>query len=360
MTETHGYFGDSTDVRYYNQTHWLSNVRDHRINGYIEGEGSELKVVASDPVAMTVSVGIGKGWVQGNYYSTTSAVTLTIATADSALPRIDRIVLRNTITGTRKIQPVVITGTAASTPSAPAYTRTTEVYDLVLADVVVAAGATSISDANITDQRANTTYCGTASPLSVRYSDLIAQGAGLDMNSYKITGVDLPTADTDVVTLAYRDSVAPAELVGMIDVFAGVTVPAKYLECDGTAKSRTTYSALYAVIGDLYGSGDGTTTFNLPDLTGRGIVGYDPSQNEFDTIGETGGAATVALTEATTPAHTHGGVITEIVEGLGTNGSNESIREGPATTSTGSTGSGTAHANLPPYIVMKYIIRYEV
>ena len=52
-------------------------------------------------------------------------------------------------------------------------------------------------------------------------------------------------------------------------------VPTGYLECDGSAVSRTTYAALFAVIGSLYGTGDGSSTFNLPDLRGEFIRGYD-------------------------------------------------------------------------------------
>src|SRR5215469_16888224 len=48
--------------------------------------------------------------------------------------------------------------------------------------------------------------------------------------------------------------------------FAGATAPSGWLMCDGSAVSRTTYSALYAVIGTAYGAGDGSTTFNLPDM----------------------------------------------------------------------------------------------
>ncbi|MEQ1734444.1 MAG: tail fiber protein, partial [Bacteroidia bacterium] len=62
---------------------------------------------------------------------------------------------------------------------------------------------------------------------------------------------------------------------GMISYFANVTVPAGYLECNGQAVSRTTYADLFAAISTLYGVGDGTTTFNLPDLRGEFIRGAD-------------------------------------------------------------------------------------
>ncbi len=62
---------------------------------------------------------------------------------------------------------------------------------------------------------------------------------------------------------------------GMVNAFAGATAPAGYLICDGSAVSRTTYADLFAVIGTTYGAGDGSTTFNLPDLRGEFIRGFD-------------------------------------------------------------------------------------
>ena len=61
---------------------------------------------------------------------------------------------------------------------------------------------------------------------------------------------------------------------GIID-FASSTAPSGFLECNGAAVSRTTYSALFTVIGTTFGSGDGSTTFNLPDLRGEFVRGYD-------------------------------------------------------------------------------------
>lgn len=62
--------------------------------------------------------------------------------------------------------------------------------------------------------------------------------------------------------------------IGTIDVFAKSTVPtANWLACDGSAVSRTTYAALFAIIGTTFGVGDGSTTFNLPDLRGKSPIG---------------------------------------------------------------------------------------
>ena len=61
---------------------------------------------------------------------------------------------------------------------------------------------------------------------------------------------------------------------GMVMPYANATEPSGWLECDGAAVSRTTYSTLFAVISDDYGAGDGSSTFNLPDLRGEFIRGY--------------------------------------------------------------------------------------
>lgn len=76
---------------------------------------------------------------------------------------------------------------------------------------------------------------------------------------------------------------------------------AGWLVCDGAPVSRTTYSALFAAIGTGYGAGDGSTTFNLPDFTGRFVLGTDGSHVR----GSSGGAETRAITQANMPAHNH-------------------------------------------------------
>lgn len=64
-------------------------------------------------------------------------------------------------------------------------------------------------------------------------------------------------------------------LVGQVIFTAGVVAPAGFLKCDGSAVSRTAYQALFAAIGTTFGGGDGATTFNIPDLRGEFIRGFD-------------------------------------------------------------------------------------
>ena len=83
--------------------------------------------------------------------------------------------------------------------------------------------------------------------------------------------------------------------------FAGTVAPENYLFCDGSAVSRTTFATLFGVIGTTFGAGDGSSTFNLPDLSGRVPLGVSQSH----ALGTTGGSETVTLTESELPAHVH-------------------------------------------------------
>jgi len=80
--------------------------------------------------------------------------------------------------------------------------------------------------------------------------------------------------------------------VGTIKPWGKTTSPSGYLLCDGTAVSRTTYAELYVVLGDTYGAGNGSTTFNVPQLQGKTPQGYDG--NTYNLAG-TGGANTVTV-----------------------------------------------------------------
>jgi len=144
---------------------------------------------------------------------------------------------------------------------------------------------------------------------------------------------------------------------GMITPFAGTSAPGGYLLCNGGSYSRSTYSALFEVIGVLYGSASGTH-FNVPDLRGRFPIGNDGST--FTPNGTTGGSTTHTLTVPEMPAHTHGSVVVSINNSH--NGLN-TLASADVTTSanvgnTGSTGGGEAHDIMNPYLVINYIIKF--
>lgn len=155
---------------------------------------------------------------------------------------------------------------------------------------------------------------------------------------------------------------------GAILAWAASTIPVNYLECNGQAVSRTTYSDLFAIIGTTYGAGDGVTTFNVPDLRGRVIVGLDSTQTEFNALGKTGGAKTHTLTVAEMPSHTHTGTPTNggiVLNSYNNAGSGDRADSGFVGSgglynvwgALNSTGGGGAHNNLQPYGTEKYIIK---
>ncbi len=90
---------------------------------------------------------------------------------------------------------------------------------------------------------------------------------------------------------------------GVIQMYAGAAAPTGWLLCDGSAVSRTTYATLFAVIGTTYGVGDGSTTFNLPDMRGRMPVGKGTNA-AVDTLGDNEGFATANLARRS-PRHYH-------------------------------------------------------
>jgi microcystin-dependent protein len=107
--------------------------------------------------------------------------------------------------------------------------------------------------------------------------------------------------------------------VGMVTPFAGATAPTGWFLCFGQAVSRTTYASLFAVISTTYGVGDGSTTFNLPDLRGRSVAGVDnmggTDAGRLDIANSSGtvvGSQYVTLTSAQSgvPAHSHSNTVT--------------------------------------------------
>ena len=149
--------------------------------------------------------------------------------------------------------------------------------------------------------------------------------------------------------------------VGSVISFAGSTAPTDWLLANGQAVSRTTYAALFAVCGTSYGIGNGTTTFNIPNLIGRAAVGFDTAQTEFKPLGKTGGAKVHTLTTAEIPPHSH--ALSPAISAFAESGGNDPTQgAGPRTYRTwGSTqtdgGGGGAHNNLQPYQVLNYIIK---
>ena len=168
---------------------------------------------------------------------------------------------------------------------------------------------------------------------------------------------DLPNTTTPLTADNLNNNFNFCVPLGGIVQYAGEVAPNGWLICDGSAVSRETYSDLYAVIGTTYGVGDGSTTFNLPNLKGRVPVGLDSSQTEFDTLGETGGEKTHTLTIDEMPNHRHntnyGTQVAQDGRGLAFSNVEGYISYDPT-----GTGGDQPHNILQPYIVLNYIIKY--
>lgn len=243
------------------------------------------------------------------------------------------------------------------------------------------------------------------------------------LNTTKIDSDNIQSAgvNKDRLATAVQNALPPA---GTVVCYAGSTLPSGWLWCDGSEISRTTYADLFTAISTTYGNGDGSTTFDIPDLRGRTIFGLDNMDNtvgtgggdagrltsgadhgvDGDTLGSAGGVEEYTLVTGDLPSHNHSsGTLTtgagsahthklcSLSEGdnaeIGTNdtlatrettsgaadnyvltgggvsadtgnsGSESSHTHSVTGGSTGSTGSGDAHTNLPPAIVMNWIIK---
>ena len=158
MALTSGFFNSVSGDRTYNADQISSMFEGLISDGIYEDVGDAFQVTADS--GMNVLVGTGRAMLNGGKWAkNTAPITVEINAAHVLLPRYTAIVLRLNISD-RSVSVETIDGTAASTPTKPAIVRNSTSWDLLLAFVYVAAGATSITQANIEDQRANTTYCG--------------------------------------------------------------------------------------------------------------------------------------------------------------------------------------------------------
>lgn len=125
---------------------------------------------------------------------------------------------------------------------------------------------------------------------------------------------------------------------GVIVPYAGSGSVDGWLNCDGSAVSRTTYADLFAIIGTTYGSGDGSTTFNLPDLRGRTIIGVGQGSGLTNrTLAATVGVETHPLVTSELPSHTHG---VNITSGFVSADHAHSVVSGATATTTGFSAAG--------------------
>lgn len=225
------------------------------------------------------------------------------------------------------------------------------------------------------DWTAGDTYVdlGTDTPQLIQYFqdyiDALAI-AGAPLSSTTVSGLveEATAAEIAAATAAgattARLFVNPSNYlpVGTILMNAAATAPTGWLLCYGQAVSRSTYANLFTALSTTYGVGDGSTTFNLPDLRGRAVAGMDnmggSSANRVtnvaaDSVGGVMGTETHTLTTSEMPSHSHyasGSGGSTYAEGTGSFSTLNGLTTAPE-------GGGQAHNNMQPTMFMHFIIK---
>ncbi len=216
MAESYGPFAGGAGANF-TETQWREAFGNIVTSGVVKGAlvsgsaGADLAVSAPGG-AMSVNLGTGVACAYGFFYENDSTLAKTISAADPSNPRIDRIVIKLDFAG-RTVQSAVKTGTPAGSPSPPALTQNATTWEIPIAQIAVAAGATQITSGNVTDERA--------------YATLRWAGSGGRLDADKLDGID----STGFGQVGSHNSISP------LKISAGTTLP-------GTLDSREIFILL--------------------------------------------------------------------------------------------------------------------
>lgn len=220
MGEWSGFFPSSGGDRKYKTAH-IAAITDALFHSGV-CQNDDLTLAPAG--AMTAALGAGRALVNGYHYQNDSPLNLTFGYADGTLARIDAVMLRRDV-NSRDIHAVVIPGTPAINPTAPACTRDADAYDLCLYHVRIPAGATAITASMITDRRADADLCGYVYCKFAGIGTSVMQAAVDEMISAVSSELNQLNAGTAVMTKAQYDPNG-----------SGVDVTAQIYKCTKSGK----------------------------------------------------------------------------------------------------------------------------
>lgn len=220
MGEWSGFFPSSGGDRKYKTAH-IAAITDALFHSGV-CQNDDLTLAPAG--AMTAALGAGRALVNGYHYQNDSPLNLTFGYADGTLARIDAVMLRRDV-NSRDIHAVVVPGTPAINPTAPACTRDADAYDLCLYHVRIPAGATAITASMITDRRADADLCGYVYCKFAGIGTSVMQAAVDEMISAVSSELNQLNAGTAVMTKAQYDPNG-----------SGVDVTAQIYKCTKSGK----------------------------------------------------------------------------------------------------------------------------
>jgi len=269
------------------------------------GANMSIDVAAGRALIEITNTNVAHGKTYLVYFDSDATENAVVDVADPTNPRKDRVILRVDVSqnpdgSAANIAIIdVLPGTPAGSPSAPA----TPANAISLAIIDIPASDTAIGNAQITDDRSYVQVDADVLKDLARVADLASttSGKGASQIGVEDTAGHFTGDTVEEVLDELQDNIdliIPAPTGGMI-MWTTDTAPTGWLLCYGQAVSRTTYAALFAVLGTTFGSGDGSTTFNVPDMRGRLPLGQDDmggssanrvTATQADTVGQAAGS----------------------------------------------------------------------
>jgi len=241
-----GFFGSINGDRKYKSEDFAGYFSAIIGNGVVLDSSTSLQVVPGS--GMNITLNPGRAWINGYSYRNTTALTIQLAAADGILNRKDRVVIRWDLSN-RTIQAAVISYSYTNTPGSPEIQRTSDLYDLAVAEITVRAGAIQVTASDISDLRANSSLCGYVTGVNpqIDSTTLFAQYQASFNEWFSAltdfwTGTDLGDLETLLETHAARHAAGGADVLIPGDIGAA---PAREI-----ITNTTSTTAVIALLND--------------------------------------------------------------------------------------------------------------